>query len=124
MFQILLFFTTILLQKHRTKKSLVLIDEFGKGTNVKEGQALLAACIENMANRGADSSITIVTTHFLDVLKLITNENIALKTIKTIQDEQGYRSLYELVDGCSPPNISSYSEGYSMFKQMLSSGEK
>ncbi|XP_063708897.1 mutS protein homolog 5-like [Culicoides brevitarsis] len=107
-----------------TTKSLVLIDEFGKGTNVREGQALLAACIENMAARGKDSSITIITTHFLEVLKLLTCDNITLKTIRTIQNEEGFRSLYELVDGYTSPNVSDYNETNALFKQMIMSGER
>lgn len=107
--------------KLRTSKSLVLIDEFGKGTNIREGQALLAACIENISNRGQDASISIISTHFHDVLKLINKtDGIALKTIKTIQDEQGYRSLYEIVDGYCSPNISDYNETYAIFSQLMS----
>lgn len=101
-----------------------MIDEFGKGTNVREGQALLAACIENMASREENTSITIITTHFMDVLKILTTDNIALKTIRTVHNEEGFRSLFELVDGCTSPNVSDYAESSNLFRQLILNGER
>uniref|UniRef100_A0A336MLD2 CSON003427 protein n=1 Tax=Culicoides sonorensis TaxID=179676 RepID=A0A336MLD2_CULSO len=107
-----------------TCNSLVLIDEFGKGTNVKEGQALLAACIENIANRKKGSSLAIISTHFHEIFKLINNsEKIILKTFKSITDEFGYRSLYELIEGYSSPKFSVYNETYNLFGKLLASSQ-
>lgn len=120
---------TLILQKKKltlpiffnsTSRSLVLIDEFGKGTNIREGQALLASCINNLASRGKDSCITIISTHFHDVLKLIYHTNgICLKTIKHARDENGYRSLYEIIDGYNIPSVSAYEDISAIFDQLL-----
>eukprot|EP00941_MAST-03F_sp_MAST-3F-sp1_P004909 g4909.t1 len=47
-----------------TPQSLVLIDEFGKGTNIADGLSLFAAALEELSNRGSNCPRTLVTTHF------------------------------------------------------------
>ncbi|XP_050101178.1 mutS protein homolog 5-like [Anopheles aquasalis] len=53
-----------LVLQNSSSRSLVLIDEFGKGTNYIEGKALLIASIEHLAKRQQDAPITFVTTRF------------------------------------------------------------
>lgn len=50
-----------------TDRSLLLIDEFGKGTHYKDGIALLAASIEQFVERGTLTPITFITTHYSQV---------------------------------------------------------
>lgn len=48
-----------------TGRSLVLIDEFGKGTNAQDGAGLLAATIDHFLQRGpCDSPLLLLATHF------------------------------------------------------------
>ena len=47
-----------------------MIDEFGKGTNAIDGEALLAAVIQNIASRDQPLS-TIISTHFHKVPMLL-----------------------------------------------------
>lgn len=52
------------------KRSLNLMDEFGKGTSEADGNALLACTLRELWERGRDNeSITICTTHFIRMLK-------------------------------------------------------
>ncbi|KAA1086786.1 MutS protein msh5 [Puccinia graminis f. sp. tritici] len=61
--------TTVSLLQHRrlrncTARSLLLIDEFGKGTDPTDGQALFCGVIEHLISRGSSCPITLVSTHF------------------------------------------------------------
>lgn len=57
-----------------TPKSLVLIDEFGKGTNPASGIAVLGAALKKLSMKGCK---TVCTTHFLELF-----------TMNVIQDQQ------------------------------------
>lgn len=91
---------------HSTNRSLVLIDEFGKGTNIREGQALLASCLLELISREELAPLTIVTTHYLDVLKVIgENQLISLKTIKSVEND--VKSTYQVIDGVNTDGMMS-----------------
>jgi DNA mismatch repair protein MSH5 len=51
-----------------TRRSLVLIDEFGKGTNSQDGAGLMAATITHFANLGPGRPRLLVATHFHEIL--------------------------------------------------------
>ncbi|CAH7685094.1 DNA mismatch repair protein MutS [Phakopsora pachyrhizi] len=50
-----------------TAQSILLIDEFGKGTDSSDGQALFCSLINHLVERGSECPITILTTHFHEV---------------------------------------------------------
>lgn len=52
-----------------TGRSLILIDEFGKGTNVDDGAGLLAATLDHFLSLGQDSPRSLVATHFHEVFE-------------------------------------------------------
>lgn len=81
--------------------SLVLIDEFGKGTNAKDGTALLVATIEHFCKRAELSPITFISTHYSQVFDILTaNDFLNIKTIVTKKNEQNiFESNYSVVDG-------------------------
>ncbi len=55
-----------------TGRSLVLVDEFGKGTSSCDGRALLAACAEDLLEReGGRRPFAVVATHFHDLRLLL-----------------------------------------------------
>lgn len=97
-----------------TSNSLILIDEFGKGTNVLEGQAILSACIESIVNRGTAAPITLVSTHFRGVFEQVMgNKEIVLqqtfecvlsggKRLQSNGHHEQLRSTYRLVNGVGP----------------------
>jgi DNA mismatch repair protein MSH5 len=53
--------------RHSTKKSLVLVDEFGKGTAPMSGMAVLAAAVDKLSTVGCK---VVCTTHFLELFSL------------------------------------------------------
>ncbi|XP_065094417.1 mutS protein homolog 5-like [Ochlerotatus camptorhynchus] len=50
-----------------TTRSLVLIDEFGKGTTYSEGKSLLISSLEHLLAKGSEVPITIVATQFTPI---------------------------------------------------------
>lgn len=55
--------------QHSTARSLILVDEFGKGTNVDDGAGLLAAFVDHFLSLGPDTPRLILATHFHEVLE-------------------------------------------------------
>lgn len=85
-----------------TSKSLILIDEFGKGTCSNDGCALLTACLESLAERKELAPLTILITHFSKVYDLMKDTNgVSLKTIEVNEAENGLVSTYKIKDGRS-----------------------
>lgn len=110
-----------------TNKSLVLIDEFGKGTHYKDGIALLAASIEHFIDRGDVTPIAFITTHYPQVYDLIgTKERICIKTIKTAKNESGvFQSLYTIAEGTNAQDCSTeFPESRAIMKRIFDSKSK
>lgn len=94
-----------------TSNSLILVDEFGKGTNVLEGQTILSACVESLVKRGAMAPITFVSTHYRGVYEGLCNQEwIRLQTFECVADRRAVacgpnggrtwlRSTFRLIDG-------------------------
>ena len=55
--------------KHATASSLILIDEFGKGTRAVDGVALLGATVEYFC-RWANGPKVLITTHFTEIFRM------------------------------------------------------
>lgn len=53
-----------------TSRSLLLMDEFGKGTRAEEGVAILAATIKELLRRGEAAPRAVAITHFHEVYQL------------------------------------------------------
>ena len=63
-----------------TSSSLILIDEFGKGTAEIDGQALLAATLNHWLElEPKESPSVIVSTHFLGIKSLLSPSNLSSK---------------------------------------------
>ncbi|XP_011270058.1 MSH5 protein, variant [Capsaspora owczarzaki ATCC 30864] len=54
----------VLALRFATARSLVVIDEFGKGTSAADGLALLSAVVSELVSRGAACPKTVISTHF------------------------------------------------------------
>jgi len=52
---------------HCTRRSLLVVDEFGKGTLAADGAALLCATLDSLAQRGSQAPIALFATHFSEV---------------------------------------------------------
>ncbi len=53
---------------HATPRSLLLVDEFGKGTTALDAAALLTAVTHALSTRPGGAPRTIITTHFIEIL--------------------------------------------------------
>jgi hypothetical protein len=65
--------------RNTSKDSLIIIDEFGKGTAEADGLALLAASVEDFLKRESRSPTIFFTTHFYSLLNYISPSPV-LKT--------------------------------------------
>ncbi len=55
---------------HATNKSLLLLDEFAKGTLALDGVSLLASALNHFVNKKESSPILFVSTHYTEVFEL------------------------------------------------------
>ncbi|OWB59989.1 hypothetical protein B5S29_g854 [[Candida] boidinii] len=88
-----------------TQKSLLLIDEFGTGTDVYDGPALLIAAINNLISREG-SPRSIIATNFFEILK---DENSFLEkkpllyymrtVLESVSSSKEISYLYQLTPG-------------------------
>ncbi|KAF5889927.1 mutS protein 5, partial [Clarias magur] len=83
--------------------SLVLVDEFGKGTNTVDGLSLLAACLNHWLNRSPPQCpIVFLATNFHSVLQLDLlpcSPLLSLLTLETAVDGGELIFLYQLKEG-------------------------
>ncbi|UJR31066.1 hypothetical protein I4U23_018576 [Adineta vaga] len=86
-----------------TNRSLVLIDEFGIGTNEIDGTSLLASLITIWSKSEQACPHVVVATHFHDLIqqRLISiSPTIQCKTMETMYDDDGKLVyLYRVIDG-------------------------
>lgn len=67
-----------------TVDSLVLIDEFGKGTDVNDGPALLGSTVKYFLNQGVDCPVVVLSTHMIELF----NEEILGEVVADIDFKQ------------------------------------
>nr|XP_040577153.1 mutS protein homolog 5-like isoform X1 [Lepeophtheirus salmonis]XP_040577160.1 mutS protein homolog 5-like isoform X1 [Lepeophtheirus salmonis] len=83
-----------------TKNSLVLIDEFGKGTNDREGESLLVSSLEFFSSLGDYCPFVLVTTHFNTAFDhLYFNPKFKFFTLEYRKEENLVTFFYKLVEG-------------------------
>jgi len=93
--------------QNSSEASLLLIDEFGKGTEAVGGAALLGGTIQHLLERADRTPCTLVTTHALELLEQeILESSASLKVWKFDifmaeqgADAQSLTFLYKLVQG-------------------------
>ncbi|KAL7832184.1 hypothetical protein AOLI_G00297320 [Acnodon oligacanthus] len=88
---------------HSTGMSLVLVDEFGKGTNTVDGLSLLAACLNHwLCKAPAECPLVFLATNFHSVLQLgllPRSQLLSLLTLETTVDGDELVFLYQLREG-------------------------
>ncbi|XP_016409873.1 mutS protein homolog 5 [Sinocyclocheilus rhinocerous] len=87
---------------HSTRDSLVLVDEFGKGTNTVDGLSLLTACLNHWLRRGPQCPHLLMSTcfHSLIQLGLISDSPLlALLALETAIEGEELVFLYQVKNG-------------------------
>ncbi|XP_006875648.1 PREDICTED: mutS protein homolog 5 isoform X3 [Chrysochloris asiatica] len=87
-----------------TEQSLVLIDEFGKGTNTVDGLALLAAVLRHWLSLGPMCPQIFVATNFLSLVQLqLLPQGPLIKylTMETCEDGNDLVFFYQICEGVS-----------------------
>lgn len=102
--------------KYSTSRSLILVDEFGKGTNPDDGAGLLAAMLDHFLSLNDESPRLLVATHFHEVFEeqyLVHHGGIQLahmdvrvnKEAMDTEDQVTY--LFKLTPGHNPSSFGS-----------------
>ncbi|TPX68056.1 hypothetical protein SpCBS45565_g03372 [Spizellomyces sp. 'palustris'] len=79
-----------------TRRSLVLLDEFGKGTDTADGIGLLCGVLQDFAKRGEDCPHVIAATHFHEIFTynlLTIPEPLLLECTMEIMETRGSEGL-------------------------------
>lgn len=110
-----------------SNKSLILIDEFAKGTFYKDGIAILSAVIEHFAERNQPPFV-FVTTHYHQITSVM-RANIDYITFKTIitekNDSNVFHSTFKLKDGFNEQQcITEFPESKSIMKNIFLNKER
>ncbi|XP_054159273.1 mutS protein homolog 5-like [Oppia nitens] len=93
--------------KNATKRSLVVIDEFGKGTQSVDGLALMAASIDYWLNNIKPHLL--VSSHFQYLPSFLSKTHLySCQTFEFIKDEHQLVYLFKLIDGHINQSITSH----------------
>jgi DNA mismatch repair protein MSH5 len=91
--------------RQSTSKSLVILDEFGKGTSPSDGIALFASILHHLSDKNVKF---IAATHFYEILTLpgiSALENLSLFTMSIHSQDGETNFLYQLVPGRCPSSL-------------------
>uniref|UniRef100_H0X2E8 DNA mismatch repair protein n=2 Tax=Otolemur garnettii TaxID=30611 RepID=H0X2E8_OTOGA len=94
-----------------TAQSLVLIDEFGKGTNTVDGLALLAAVLRHWLALGPTCPYIFVATNFLSLVQLQLLPQgplVQYLTMETCEDGNDLVFFYQVCEGVANASHASY----------------
>ncbi|XP_029413742.1 mutS protein homolog 5 isoform X1 [Nannospalax galili] len=94
-----------------TEQSLVLMDEFGKGTNTVDGLALLAAVLRHWVALGPTCPHIFVATNFLSLVQLQLLPQgplVQYLTMETCEDGNDIVFFYQLCQGVANASHASY----------------
>ncbi|KAF8420824.1 DNA mismatch repair protein MutS [Tirmania nivea] len=73
-----------------TRRSLLIIDEFGKGTDVNDGAGLACGVFEHLLNRGVERPKVVAATHFHEIFEngyLTQHPNLFFAHMKILLDD-------------------------------------
>lgn len=76
-----------------SSNSLLIVDEFGKGTSYSDGLALLAACLNTLLFRGDACPHVLLATHYLNIHEYIVQTPI----VRFMVSVDYYKEIYLVV---------------------------
>ncbi|CAH1773170.1 unnamed protein product [Owenia fusiformis] len=94
-----------------TERSLVILDEFGKGTESSDGIALLCATLKQWLSSGTRCPHVFVSTHFHALVTksmLPKSTHLKFQTMEVIEDGNTLVFLYQLIDGSTSHSYASH----------------
>ncbi|KAI9350743.1 muts domain V-domain-containing protein [Obelidium mucronatum] len=102
--------------RNSTRRSLILIDEYGKGTLHSSGVGLFCACLEEFLGRRDACPKVVATTHFHEIFihNLLPEIHPCLKRFKmdalpaTLENEDRLTFLYRVVPGNASSSLGLY----------------
>ncbi|KAG6010194.1 hypothetical protein E4U21_007671 [Claviceps maximensis] len=102
---------------YMTPRSLLIIDEFGKGTNPEDGAGLLASLLEHLRSMGGETPRCLLATHLCELFDssgVFSASDFRLSYMDVIQREQGETTahsivyLFKLRDGYRADSLGGY----------------
>jgi len=83
--------------RNATRKSLVIMDEVGRGTSTQDGMAIAYAMMEYLKDAGA---VTLFATHYHE-LTMLDTDGIRLMTLSVSEEKNHIEFLRKVIDGVS-----------------------
>jgi DNA mismatch repair protein MutS len=82
--------------RHASEKSLIILDEIGRGTSTYDGLSIAWALVEHFVNK---KSLTLFATHYHELIELVESLNGAKNfTVRTEQKNGKVQFMYELIE--------------------------
>ncbi|XP_048763209.2 mutS protein homolog 5-like [Ostrea edulis] len=94
-----------------TERSLIVVDEFGKGTELVDGMALLCACLSFWIEKRESCPHVLVSTHFHSIIHqqlLPESPMVKFMTMDSLTEEGELLFLYQLVEGHAKSSYASH----------------
>ncbi|XP_022783288.1 mutS protein homolog 5-like isoform X2 [Stylophora pistillata] len=91
-----------------TDNSLVIVDEFGKGTATIDGLSLLTATLRHWLRQGSSCPKLLVSTHFHSLVKqklLPQTPLVTYQTMQVMEEDEDIAFLYHLIDGYAESSL-------------------
>lgn len=83
--------------RHATDKSLIILDEIGRGTSTYDGMSIAWSLVEFFVNN--TKALTLFSTHYHELIELVDGlKNAKNLTVKTVNENGNVQFLYELIE--------------------------
>ncbi|CAH2011861.1 unnamed protein product [Acanthoscelides obtectus] len=100
--------------------SLILLDEFGRGTSEEDGLALLGALLRSFLARGNNCPHILVSTHMQQIFEHIPQSSLVLyQKMEYKKNQDGFYFLYKLTEGVSSSFALEIAETSGIDKEVL-----
>lgn len=93
--------------RHATNKSLIILDEVGRGTSTYDGLSIAWGLVEHFIEK--TKAITLFATHYHELIEVIDNHNAAKNlTVETVNHNGNVQFLYRLIEKAASQSFGLY----------------